>query len=170
MNPEQLIAALPHHFSDLGNLTFNRGWHATFSVLCFAIDTALGADHDARAFHWTQLKSKFGQARWYWSMKSSAKAPIRISQQQPDGSFKMLTHHQSTDPVWQTVSDLVDTAQARANECCEVCGAPAVVGSHGGRYSTLCEQHALMESKNQPLPLHTWSPTGYSPDKKWWKA
>lgn len=157
--PTELVAAFPYMFPKdmIDSISLNRGWFHTFSELCVAINEALGDERDQREFYWIQTKSKFGAARFYFSMKSTAPAGVHYSIQQTDGSLKMVGKPKSKDPLMQQIDDLVCAAHELTSHQCEVCGAPAKIGRHGGVYATYCPEHARMTAVNEGLPPHYWS-------------
>lgn len=168
--PGELAAAFPDMFpaESRDNISFIRGWFTTFAELCLSIDNVLGNDREQRNFHWIQCKSKFGAARWYFDMKSTAPRGITVTTQQPDGSMKVIQRPTSADALMESIYTLVSEAQERTSLQCEVCGAPATIGNHDGLYATYCPEHTRMSTADQDLPAHYWCAGGYS--KKWWQS
>jgi hypothetical protein len=147
-NPDDLIAAYPYQFEgeNIGIVVL-RGWITIFSNLCTAIDDLLGADK--RGFHWVQTKAKFGVARFYYAIESDAAGIIKISVQQPDGTLKVVSKSESTDPVVAAIDELIEKVQDLTLQTCVECGAPGTMDDSSGKYQVLCNKHGTSGS-NQP--------------------
>ena len=107
-------------------LSVARGWVPLFEKLCLDIDTALG--DDKREFEWSQIKEKFGSARFYFRM-----------------------NHRQDDPIGDVIYDLVHRAESDTFTKCLMCGRLASGSSYGAYYAILCPEHAAA-SKNGRLP------------------
>jgi hypothetical protein len=165
-NPDDLMAAYRYQFEakNIG-IVFFKGWFQIFSELCIDIEVLLGPEK--RRFHWTQVKAKFGVARFYYDIETDAPLTPNVSVQQPDGTLKLISKSSTSDQVVAAIVDLVQKAQDRTQLQCVVCGAPSRVDDCEGLYKVLCYQHSKA-TKNSDLPLHTWSPESPWKREKWW--
>jgi hypothetical protein len=112
------------------------GWYLLVDRLCSDIEATLG---DACAmFKVRQIKEKFGQLRFYYSLQGTN--DLRFDLQSSAGVYA-LTSRAPSDDAANRVRDLVQKAEADSKSLCERCGAPAILHDHGGWLVTLCEPH-----------------------------
>ncbi len=68
---QNLKARLPYMFpSSAWGFVFYRGWLSMTVRVCEEIDMLLG--EEKQGFCWTQIKEKFGSARFYYAFRGSA--------------------------------------------------------------------------------------------------
>lgn len=97
------------------SLEFHKGWFPIVTGLCVEIDRVLGDDR--LAFHWVQIKEKFGTLRLHFDLQG---AP---------------------EPLRKSLQALVSQAGSESARCCMVCGEPARLSYQGGWMVTVCEVH-----------------------------
>ncbi len=116
----------PYQFEgDNIGLSMTHGWEPTFEKLCEDIDTLLG--DDKRKFHWTQLKEKFGSARFHWAVVNARTPP----------------------ELQKTISALVGAAQAKTQHMCVVCGQLGQIDYSQPHMLMLCDEHVRQRSENK---------------------
>jgi hypothetical protein len=141
--PKQLKARFPYMFSGphIG-LTFYRGWWPVFVHLCADIDQALGPDKSG--FHWTQLKEKFGVARWYFAL--GGRSALFIDLIAKDGTATLRQDTEDSDrslaALRRKIQTLVNEATGKTCDLCILCGNPGQVDQHRGYLLTVCPAHA----------------------------
>jgi len=94
---------------------FFRGWFPIFTGLCVEIDRILGEYKSC--FHWVQIKEKFGVLRLYFDLEDAS------------------------EPLRNTVRELVLQAQRESAKCCMVCGEPASLSRKSAWLVTVCPLH-----------------------------
>lgn len=124
-----------------------RGWMPMFAKLCEQIDALLGVDK--RDFHWTQLKEKFGSARFHWSMDGARQGADLISPE------RLAAAKKSAETLREQIALIVGEAQAKTQHMCIVCGQPGKNDSAGGYMLILCDEHIRQRVDNK-LPKF-WS-------------
>ncbi len=146
--PKQLRACYPYMFSgpNIG-ITIPRGWIELFANVCVEVDALLGPDK--RGFHWTQVKEKFGAARWYFTMDTdpgevSVRQQVKFSQFNEDGTVTRLN---PDDPkltltsVTDRVDAAIDAGQKLTQNACICCGEPGKNDEFKGLYLVMCDEH-----------------------------
>lgn len=123
--PRELQDKYPYMFAGPDpNVSFARGWFSLFVRLCKDVDTLLGEDR--MRFRWTQVKEKFGTARFHFEL-GRARPGMRTGQAKA-----------------QLMSDLMQLTQraslASAKQCV-ICSAPASLDETDLVYMTLCPPH-----------------------------
>jgi hypothetical protein len=120
---KEIQAMYPYQFGGpkIG-ISLANGGLVLVEQLCLNIDLALG--ENKRGFHWTQIKEKFGSARFHYQSTS--------------------TKDRAADKaVTEKINQQISSAMAAINHMCIVCGEP-VPGSpdHSDDYtSLLCPKH-----------------------------
>ena len=138
----------PYMFAgDNIGLSMAHGWEPLFETLCVDIDALLG--DDKRKFHWTQLKEKFGCARFHWSMDNARIASDLISPE------RLEVAKTSATTLREKIALLVGEAQAQAQHMCIVCGQPGKVDPADNYMLVLCDEHIRQRAANK-LPKF-WS-------------
>lgn len=118
--PRSLKARFAYQFSGpMISMSLTRGWFTIFEQLCKDIDYALG--NDKRAFHWVQIKEKFGSARVYFQMAAG------ISDKEPELMTKLL--------------ELKNEAEGASSKVCAACGQPGTIERDTGWMLALCARH-----------------------------
>ena len=138
----------PYMFAgDNIGLSMAHGWEPLFETLCVDIDALLG--DDKRKFHWTQLKEKFGCARFHWSMDNARIASDLISPE------RLEVAKTSATTLREKIALLVSEAQAKTQHMCIVCGQPGKVDPADNYMLVLCDEHIRQRAANK-LPKF-WS-------------
>lgn len=132
--PKHIVDRFAYMFEG-GNIGLEvaDGWLPTLQKLCEDIDAALG--EDKRGFHWSQLKEKFGAARWYWTMGPG------------QGRRKCVT-------------ELVDLAMEKTHQQCAVCGAPGAIDQSAHGMLTLCPAHSVEQQERLQMDRINKAPKG----------
>jgi hypothetical protein len=148
MNPKQLKARFPCMFEgeNIG-FSFARGWQPVFEKLCEDVDALLG--EDKRGFHWTQVKEKFGYARFYWSMKGQA-LRLHLSVDTAAGVDEFAPR--PVDGLTSQIDALVREATATTQSRCIVCGHAGAPDIYASYVLVLCEHHAKQHRLGQLDP------------------
>jgi hypothetical protein len=116
----------PYQFSgDNIGLSMTHGWEPLFEKLCEDIDALLSDDN--RKFHWSQLKEKFGSARFHWSIDYDG-APTDLQKK---------------------IAALVNEAQAKTQQMCIVCGQPGKLDRSEPYVLVLCDEHIRQRADNK---------------------
>jgi hypothetical protein len=108
-----ILSRWPYMFDGKNiGLSVSPGWQSVFFDLCVAVDAVL--PHELKAgggegFHWTQLKEKFGSARWYMKGATSEAA------------------------------ELIRAGQDKTCHTCLRCGAPGTMRTTDGWWRVLCD-------------------------------
>lgn len=125
----QLKAAYPYQFTKKTyELSLTHGWLSIFVKLCGDVDALLIAQGKGNhGFHWTQIKEKFGTARFSFGAKKSAR-PL--------------------------IAELTITAANSTCDVCICCGRPGGEDTYNEYVLTLCEQHKA--DRHAGLPLKIW--------------
>ncbi|MES2948741.1 MAG: hypothetical protein V4858_09385 [Pseudomonadota bacterium] len=159
--PRALETRHPYMFS-ADNLEYSvpKGWFPIFAKLCEDIDFLLG--DDKQAFHWTQLKTKFGSARFYWSLGADS-GPLRVDLRTPDGVLSFETDPPGrvrTDRTLRTmkqITALVHAAEAATKKLCAVCcGEAATVEDTPGFSLPVCRLHTAERNEPSHAALNLW--------------
>lgn len=143
-NPNALKAKFGYMFAgDNIGISISKGWFHIFEKLCVDIDEALG--EDKRGFHWTQVKEKFGSARFYSALgKTSTSTRLDIMSPAGVDSYDVSPTLKSGDTrsmVFQKINQLVQAAEKETTTTCIVCGQPGEIDRNGGYWLTVCEMH-----------------------------
>jgi len=134
----------PYMFAgDYIGLSMTHGWEPMFVKLCEDIDALLG--DDKRKFHWTQLKEKFGSARFHWSMDNARIASDLINPE------RLAIAKQAATSLREKIALLVGEAQAKTQHMCVVCGQPGKVDPAGIHMLVLCDEH-IRQREADKLP------------------
>lgn len=155
--PKQLKNRYPYMFEGkhLG-ISIARGWMPLFEQLCMDIDNVLGIYKNGFCF--TQVKEKFGSARFYWSMENRTPR-IKINQISDEGISTVSTEYagrseqENENSLSQRIEDLVDAATTKTETMCVVCGEPAVLDHGNVHLLMLCEQHTQQRKRNSKLKI-----------------
>jgi hypothetical protein len=170
MNPKQLKVRFSYMFAgkNLGIL-FVRGWQPVFSQLCEEIDGMLG--EDKRGFHWTQVKEKFGSARFYYSL--GGQSQLRLDLQTPKGLISLVAGDDEPEgdampasdkqlkDLRARINDRVRAAEEQTMTRCVVCGAAASRRNLSGYLLVLCKEHERGARKGEA----TWELAEFREDE-----
>ncbi len=137
-----LQARFPYMFNARDNLgcEFHRGWMPILAGVCVEIDQLLGARREA--FHWRQIKEKFGTARFYYALGTGH--DLRVDLMSPVGRLSFNAEVRPDDAfndIKQTVSKLVSDGEEETTRSCMICGAAAKPRAYGGYILNLCTEH-----------------------------
>jgi len=116
------------------------GWYPVFAQLCADIDARLGQLQSD--FHWRQLKEKYGQPRWYASLKDADGQASDVTGLVRPGS--LLAPEQEREALRDCLRDLVQAAEACCETRCMACGSSASLQRLKGWYTTCCAGHLDM--------------------------
>ncbi|MBK9236735.1 MAG: hypothetical protein IPO19_12155 [Rhodoferax sp.] len=151
-NPKQLKARFPYQFAGKNiGLSISRGWFLLFEKLCEDIDHLLGDDkHD---FHWTQLKEKFGAARFYFALDGKSEMFIDFISPHGVKTVRPTTaKHETEANLRQQIQALINKATSSTNRLCIVCGEPGAVDQFENYLLVLCKPHADLRRLDQLPP------------------
>lgn len=98
------------------------GWTPILAQACEEIDAILG-EHK-QGFHFSQIKEKYGGARYYFDAVSVNSEKLK------------------------RIQILLDKAELATETACMLCGSPATIEKYGGWFMCLCDAHAD-ERRNQ---------------------
>lgn len=118
-------------------LDMTWGWYPVFAQLCADIDARLGQFQSD--FHWRQLKEKYGQPRWYASLKDAGGLAIDVTGLVRPRS--LLAPEQEREALRDCLRDLVQAAETRCETRCMACGSSASLQRLKGWYTTCCPGH-----------------------------
>lgn len=159
-SPKLLESRFPYQFAGRNiGISIAKGWYATFAQLCADIDRLLG--EEKRGFHWTQVKEKFGSARFYWSL-GNTDGPLHVDFLGPDcvASFVSDPSGRQRDAqkseLMVQIASLVHAAMAKTCEMCAVCGGAGEMDSTGGYYLVLCPEHAAQRKNDSQTMDSPW--------------
>lgn len=116
------------------------GWAVLIDRLCADIDALLN-DAQAAAFEVDQVKEKFGQLRFYFSLHRQA--DTRVDLIADDGVTSLVGQvHGEDDTLRQRLRELVTAAEDASATLCAVCGEVGRGRNQGGYLTVLCDVHA----------------------------
>lgn len=154
----ELRAKYPYQFAGQ-NIGFcvPKGWLSGFAKLCAKVDQALG--EDKRGFHWTQLKEKFGSARFYYGFgKHKADAHVDISS--PSAAVSSVIRAKGKDKDFEMVRDvifkMVQDASEETKKACLVCGTHGELDRGDGYMLVLCAVHKASRNLKDGWPAEIW--------------
>lgn len=143
---DELKARFPYQFEGKNiGISVAKGWFPAFVQLCVEIDFLLG--DDKRNFHWTQVKEKFGSARYYWAM-DDRNSGANLCIIDGNGSTLSILHQVQADTVnppsqlSRQIAELIDKASGATSTACIACGAPGTLDSSQGYVLVLCKEHS----------------------------
>jgi hypothetical protein len=144
----ELRSRYPYQFSGPWlEIEVAKGWFALFAQLCADVDQALGAD--TYGFYWSQIKEKFGSARFYYRFGEREPVP---SDYRPDRD-----HSRNYQQVIMAVSDLTEQAEEATLSTCLACGKTGRRDSTGGYLLVLCLEHRAKRWRSADgSPLIEW--------------
>lgn len=144
---KELQALYPYQFSNPADVDVAKGWMPIFAKLCADVDQTLG--QDKLGFHWSQIKEKFGSARFYYSFgrrKSGTRldiwTPQGVLSQEISPKRKVRTEKdRSFQDISRAILQLTDAAQVATKNVCLACGAPGSPDVDIGYLLVLCPEH-----------------------------
>lgn len=154
----------PYQFSNpvLG-IAVTKGWLPILTQLCAELDPLLG--NNKRGFHWTQIKEKFGYARFYYQFdgrQPDARLDILtptglISQAQSFQRRVRSTLDRELERLNAEPRQLVLQAEQATQKACLVCGQAGDRDPDGGYLLVLCPEHrAPRTPSGEPSPSAIW--------------
>jgi hypothetical protein len=123
----------PEVLSDLPD-----GWFSLANSLCTSITAALGPE-GAKHFKVLQIKEKFGQLRFYFSLSGSRDTFIDILSEE---GVQGLVKKARGPEAMALLRDLVSATTEQSATVCQKCGAAAELRQFDGWLWTLCDAHA----------------------------
>jgi hypothetical protein len=156
---KELQARYPYQFKDpeLG-ISMAKGWVVVFAQLCADVDQVLG--QDKRGFHWSQVKEKFGSARFYFQFKGR-QPDLRLDIQMPGGVLSQVVPSGQEPPADQDrsfeqinaeIRQLALRAEAATRRVCLVCGHEGSQDVDDGYALVLCPEHRAQRRRPEGLP------------------
>lgn len=156
---KDLQARYPYQFKEpeLG-ISMAKGWVVVFAQLCADVDQVLGPDK--RGFHWSQIKEKFGSARFYFQFKGR-KPDLRLDLQMPGGVLSEVVPFERkirTDQdrgfelVNVVIRRLAMQAEIATQRVCLVCGQEGSQDVNAGYVLVLCPEHRAQRQQPEGLP------------------
>ena len=145
------------------------GWMQIFEGLCADVDAALG--DDKYGFHWSQLKEKWGSARFYFELAND-KPGLRLDVVSEAGVLSLCkTARGEAEGVAlsSTLQALVSAAEQQTRTACYACGAAGELDPSPGWVVTLCPDH--MRTKHDDAEAFTRDQvvrSGQAPDWTSW--
>ncbi len=100
------------------------------------------------SFHFTQIKEKFGSARFYWTMRREAEdGPMRVKFNDftESGQVVHLSRNktlESATNLAQRVAAIIDAAELETEHLCIACGKPGESTNRQGYVLVVCPEHA----------------------------
>lgn len=165
MNPQQALSLkdlqsrYPYQFKDpeLG-ISMAKGWVVVFAQLCADVDQVLG--QEKRGFHWSQVKEKFGSARFYFQF-AGRKPDLRLDIHVPGGVFSQVVpgrqeppadQDRSFEQVQAEIRQLAMRAEVATRYVCLVCGKDGGQDAGTGYVLVLCPEHRAQRRQPEGLP------------------
>lgn len=156
---KDLQARYPYQFKDpeLG-IAMAKGWVVVFAQLCADVDQVLG--QDKRGFHWSQVKEKFGSARFYFQF-AGRKPDLRLDIQMPGGVLSQVMpferpvrtdQDRSFEQVNSEIRQLAMQAEMATRRVCLVCGRAGSQDVDAGYVLVLCPEHRVQRQQPEGLP------------------
>ncbi len=156
---KDLQSRYPYQFQDpeLG-IAMAKGWVVVFTQLCADVDQVLGQDQ--RGFHWSQVKEKFGSARFYFQFKGR-KPDLRLDIQMPGGVLSQVVpferrirtdQDRSFEQVNTEIRRLAMQAEMATRLVCLVCGKEGSQDVDVGYSLVLCPEHRAQRQQPSGLP------------------
>lgn len=153
---KDLKALFPYQLEDtpLG-ICLAKSWMPIFAQLCVDVDQILG--EDKRGFHWSQVKEKFGSARFYFAF-AGRKPDMRLDVVTPKGVTsstlrpkRQIRTDQDKDfaQISTQVAELAAQAEAKTRKTCLACGAIGAPDVQGSYMLVLCPEHVEARRKDQ---------------------
>lgn len=138
--PSDLKRRFPYMFADQdASISFYKGWFQSLVQLCEDIDALLGDDRER--FRWTQVKEKFGVARFHFEL-GRARPGMRT------GAAKAQ--------LMEQLLQLTAKAGAASSKLCVVCGAPGALDETDLQYMTLCPRHGEQRKSGVAVMDTAW--------------
>lgn len=156
---KDLQARYPYQFNEpeLG-IALAKGWVVVFARLCADVDQVLG--QDKRGFHWSQVKEKFGSARFYFQF-AGRQPDLRLDIQMPGGVLSQVVpferrirtdQDRSFEQVKTEIQQLAMLAEQATRCVCLVCGKEGSQDVDTGYSLVLCPEHQAQRRQPEGLP------------------
>ncbi len=156
---KDLQARYPYQFKDpeLG-ISMAKGWVVVFAQLCSDVDQVLG--QDKRGFHWSQVKEKFGSARFYFQF-TGRQPDLRLDIHMPGGVLSQVLpfdrqirneQDRSFEQVKAEIHGLAIQAEKATRHACLVCGKEGSQDIGNGYVLVLCPDHRAQRRQPEGLP------------------
>ena len=120
---------------------FYCGWLDDFIAACEAIDDLLG--DDKRGFCFSQIKEKYGWARYYF--KTDHVRPMRLSITSPRGVHETVKGLSDEHEIEKNIAKILLAAEEKSMHKCMNCGAPAEIRKLNNMLICVCDEHAHEE-------------------------
>lgn len=134
---QELRARYPYQFAGpYLEIEVAKGWMSIFAKLCADVDAFLG--HNKRGFYWSQIKEKFGSARFYHQlMGRHPNQPLDL----PTGHNIPVVDDRNEVEVNEHLVRLSTQAEDATRYVCLACGKPGHWDDTAGYYLMVCPEH-----------------------------
>lgn len=156
---QDLQTLYPYQFSaPVLGIAMAKGWGVVFAQLCADVDQVLG--ENKRGFHWSQVKEKFGSARFYFEF-ADRRPDLRLDLHMPGGLVSEVVpterpvrseDDRSFEQVNAEIRKLALAAEAATRRACLVCGKEGQQDGDGGYVLVLCPEHQAQRRQAHGLP------------------
>lgn len=120
---------------------FYRGWLPDFVEACEKIDELLG--DDKQGFHLSQIKEKYGWARYYF--KTNRASPMRLSISTKKGVHEIVKGLSDEHEIEKQIAEILLDAEGKSMHKCMNCGAPTEIRKLNTMLVCVCDEHAYEE-------------------------
>lgn len=149
---DSLKKRFPYQFERLrAQSEIYPGWLPALTRACELVDQALGVDK--RGWHWTQIKEKFGTARFYYRFGDSGQPHLRLELLTDRGTVRLSLPTATQGELDERISYIVAAAEEWTADKCMVCGRPAEVRLYDGWLATLCGEHRRKDAEDARFHL-----------------
>lgn len=132
-----LQARFPYMFNTKDNLgcSFHRGWMPILAGLCVEIEQLLGERREA--FHWRQIKEKFGTGRFYFYLGNAHEKRLDMA----NLAGRLSLSLDVATNVKEAVYNLVKQGEEETARSCMICGGEAAPRAYAFYIFNLCNDH-----------------------------
>jgi translation initiation factor IF-1 len=134
---DKLKSDFTYMFSSPGYFTYQLGWNEIFDQLCRQIDALLPIDK--RGFRWTQIKEKYGSARFYFELDGRRETIVDLHL--GGKVVSMRVRNVEDDDVRIQIVKLIAAAQSESERTCVICGKDAQIRLVDRWLCCLCDAH-----------------------------
>lgn len=117
---------------------FYRGWLPDFVEACEQIDALLTPDRIG--FHFSQVKEKYGWARYYFDTDRANL--MRMSIRDENGITEEIVGLKDEHDIERKIAAILSEAEQKSMTKCMACGAPAEIQKWNTVLLCVCDEHA----------------------------